>query len=126
MFRIAAVISALAIAGCATPDAATMQNATDLQLCQTFARSKLAYAGDWTAATMIELERRNALTAQEVQDINHRRMRLGMSEHAAVCSWGPYARVNRTVGPWGVDKQFVMEQGAYVYTRDGRVRSFQN
>lgn len=127
MLRIAALIGLVAVSACATPDAATMQAATPLQLCQTYAMAKNTYAPDWLNASIDELKRRGSLSKQELSDISRQRMRTGMSEHAAVCSWGPYVDVNTTTGSWGVHRQYVMGQfGPYVYTENGRVTSWQN
>lgn len=49
---------------------------------------------------------------------------IGMTEAALLKSWGRPRRINESVGPWGVHKQYVY-RSAYVYVENGRVVSWQ-
>ncbi|OWQ44253.1 hypothetical protein CDL60_26225 [Roseateles noduli] len=51
----------------------------------------------------------------------------GMSECSMAASYGRPTKRNRSVGSWGVRVQYVYEQlGMYIYTRNGRVDSWQD
>lgn len=58
--------------------------------------------------------------------IRQRKIRLGISECTLHASWGRATRENRSVGSWGVRIQHVYGSRNYVYTRNGRVESWQN
>lgn len=132
MFRITALIGLMAVSACAMPEAtppseAVMRKASNVELCQAYAISKNPYSAAVQAAVRRELARRGSVSKQDQADWNKGFVRIGMSEHVAVCSWGPYFDVNTTTGAWGVHRQYVMGQfGPYVYTENGRVTSFQN
>lgn len=122
------ILSILVVTGCATPDEVTMQAMTPIGLCQSYAMARnVTYSSSWLNASMDELKRRGVLNEEELDLISKKRVRLGMSEHAAVCAWGPYKDVNTSRGSWGIHRQFVMgDFGPYVYTENGKVTSTQN
>jgi len=131
MLRIAAVMSLATVAACAAPTPPVNQGqisrASNVTLCQTYAQAKSPYAPEWQAAVRNELNKRGAVTKRDKADWDKGLVRVGMAEHIAVCSWGPYLDVNTTTGAWGTDKQYVFGQfGPYVYTRNGKVTAFQN
>ncbi|MDZ4136681.1 MAG: hypothetical protein U1D06_13985 [Paracoccaceae bacterium] len=125
-------MSVLTVAACAVtpqppPSDAALRKASNVELCQTYARAKSPYAPAWQAAARNELIRRGAVTKQDQADWSKGLVRIGMAEHIAVCSWGPYVDVNSTTGSWGTHRQYVIGQfGPYVYTENGVVTSFQN
>jgi hypothetical protein len=126
--RKAGLIAALAVlAGCTMPplDPGAVSRASDLQLCQTLAQGRQVNNADWIRATREELQRRGALTADELADVNRLRVRIGQREHVAVCAWGPYIDVNETVTTNTRSRQFVMFDRTYVYTDGRRVTAFQ-
>lgn len=128
MLRLAALIGLVAVAACVgPPDATRISQATDLELCQTYGQARVGFLPEWQTAVFDELKRRNVLNQRDLQNIPRNRIQLGMTEVGAVCSWGPYVDRNSTVGPWGVNRQYVMGQfGPYVYTENGIVTSWQN
>lgn len=77
------------------------------------------------APAATELRRRVALTDNEWALISARKIGVGMSELALLCSWGS-APVNRTVTAAGIHKQYVYPDGALVYVENGRVTGFQD
>lgn len=131
MIRFFALLIVAAIPACAvTPppvNQVQISRASNLTLCQTYAQAKSPYAPEWQAAVRAELSKRGAITSRDQADWNKGFVRIGMAEHIAICSWGPYIDVNTTTGSWGTDKQFVIGQfGPYIYTRNGKVTAFQN
>ena len=79
-----------------------------------------------------EIERRCNISIGEWNLIDQKRVSIGMSEDALVCSWGypgVYGDVNESVGIWGKHKQWVYNNGGrrsmYVYTQNGKVTSWQ-
>lgn len=131
MLRVAALAAIAATAGCAvTPppvDQAAIRRADNVKLCQTYSQAKSPYLPDWQKAVRDELSRRGAVSKRDGADWQKGLVRIGMAEHIAVCSWGPYVDVNTTTGSWGVDKQYLFGLfGPYVYTRNGVVTAFQN
>lgn len=100
---------------------------SDLQVCQEFARARSAGDSVGARLAMTVLDSRNALTAAEKHDIQNEVIRTNMREHAAICSWGPYLRANASTGTFGRHVQFVVGRfGPYIYTENGRVRSWQS
>jgi hypothetical protein len=65
------------------------------------------------------------LSLEEAALVRERKLRLGMSEAGLMCSWGDPSSVNRSVGSWGVHKQFVYGR-VYVYVENGKVTSWQD
>lgn len=65
------------------------------------------------------------LSKWEKKLVKNGEITLGMSEKALVCSWGKADHINKSVGPWGVHKQWVYGNGQYVYTENGKVTSWQ-
>ena len=72
-----------------------------------------------------ELTRRNALTSAEWILVDQRRIEVGMSELALLCSLGEN-KVNRTVTAGGTHKQYVYGFGVFVYVENGTVVGFQD
>ena len=54
------------------------------------------------------------------------KIRLGISECQLLASWGEPESRNRSVGPWGEHIQHVYAGQSFVYTENGRVKSWQN
>lgn len=125
---IAFAVSFATLSSCAVAtDPEDYSDLSDLELCQHYAVTKSRLTKPWTKAAMDELIRRKAVTEAEIADISKEVIRIGMREHAAVCSWGPYKDVNTSVGSWGRHRQYVMgDFGPYVYTENGRVTSWQD
>ncbi|MBB1075333.1 hypothetical protein HUU62_13020 [Rhodoferax sp. 4810] len=55
-------------------------------------------------------------------------VKIGMTTKQVIekTSWGRPESVNRSVGNWGVDEQWVYGGGNYLYFRNGRLTSYQN
>ena len=93
-----------------------------------------AYDNNGSEKIIAELKRRGEISDEEWGLIEQKKIRIGMSELALVCSWGGpglYGSVNESVSRWGVHKQWVYRAcsscGAqYVYTENGKVTSWKN
>ncbi len=78
-----------------------------------------------------EIVKRKEIPEKDWEIIDRASVKIGMSELSLICSMGtPYA-VNRTVGSWGVKKQFIFrpcchDEVYYVYTENGYVTGFQD
>lgn len=119
---------ALSVAACGVPipDAEALRGMSDLHLCQQYALGRSLNAGEFQLAIRTELDRRGAVSPAQWDDIVGQRIRTNMPEHVAVCSWGPYQSINTTAGSFGRHNQIVFgDFGPYVYTENGRVRSWQ-
>jgi hypothetical protein len=62
---------------------------------------------------------------------NYRRMKdgnfwIGMNKEMATISLGSPKDINRTVGKWGVNEQWVYNGGLYLYFENGVLTSFQD
>lgn len=79
-----------------------------------------------------EARTRGLITDDEIRLIKEKKIRIGMSETALIASWGYPSKINRSVGSYGVHKQFVYESYSkyssptYVYVENGKVRSWQD
>jgi hypothetical protein len=64
------------------------------------------------------------------QDIGNRILKgqfwIGMTQEMAVQSLGRPNKVNRTVGSWGTNEQWVYGSSTYLYFSNGRLDSYQN
>jgi hypothetical protein len=114
----------------AKSDAATAAAKREAQFNQTVGQLSKedlcrSYHGYKYDAAREELIRRNSLTQAEWELVNHKQVRVGMSELALVCAMGP-AEVNRTVTAAGTRKQYVYSRGTYVYVENGVVVGFQD
>lgn len=93
-----------------------------------------AYDMNHSEEIKAELKRRDAIPEKEWALIDQNKINIGMSELGLVCSWGGvglYGSVNKSVGSWGVHKQWVYRacrscSANYVYTENGKVKSWQN
>lgn len=86
--------------------------------------------GDMGASHLQEMQRRNLLTANELDLVKNKQIQRGMSLCAMYASWGVPYKENRSVGRWGTHIQHVYgshhSSRAYVYTENGIVTSWQN
>ena len=113
------------LAGCAgSPRAIKTESAQEIQK-NDFMEVCFAYTFHQTETIANELVRRG-ISERDLPNIATRSVRIGMSERAAVCSWGRYERVNTTTTANGTRKQFVYGSGRYLYTTNGRVTAFQD
>lgn len=93
-----------------------------------------AYSSGRSSDVKQELERRNALSAEDWRLVAGKKVQRGMSELALICSWGypgAYGDVHRSSGSWGEQKQWVYRicrscGTHYVYTKNGIVTSWQD
>jgi len=59
--------------------------------------------------------------------ISERRIAIGMTNNMVIESIGKPDDINRTVGSWGVNEQWVYDvKGLYIYFKNGKVTSFQD
>lgn len=74
-----------------------------------------------------EIVSRGFFSQEELDLIEAQAIKIGMREEALVCSLGETPSVNKSVGSWGVHKQYVYRRiGWYVYVENGFVKSWQN
>lgn len=79
-----------------------------------------------------EAKSRGLFTDEEIKLIKEKKIRIGMSEEALIASWGSPRKVNRSVGRYGVHKQYVYGSHSgystptYVYVENGKVTSWQD
>lgn len=79
-----------------------------------------------------EALQRSLLTEDEIVLIKDRKIRIGMSETALIASWGSPNKINRSVGNYGVHKQYIYgsysrySSRTYVYVENGKVTSWQD
>jgi len=55
-----------------------------------------------------------------------RKIILGMTKQQVELSWGKPERINRSVGTWGVNEQWVYEGQRYIYFQNGKLTSWQD
>jgi hypothetical protein len=79
-----------------------------------------------------EARERGLVTHDEIRLIKAEKIQIGMSESALIASWDQPTRINRSVGSYGVHKQFVYGGSStylsrtYVYVENGKVRGWQD
>ena len=72
---------------------------------------------------------RRGIEQRDLRLIANQRLRIGMSERAAICSWGRYESVNTTTVAGSVNRQFVYRsiyKDGFLYTRNGVVTAWQD
>ena len=126
-------ISAVAIilSGCAATmvNMNNLKNEDSLRLCAAYGHMYTTQSQKEKIAD--ELNRRNAITSKEWYLINANKISIGMSRCALYASWGAPWKTNKSVGGWGEHIQHVYgmpsqySSSNYVYTRNGRVSSWQ-
>lgn len=124
-------IFCMAIVGCSTMTPEQIALKSDLDLCRGY-RGAMRVQGETAAAYKLEMQRRNLLTQEEWDLAAKKQISMGISQCALYAAWGVPGRENRSVGSWGVNIQHVFNVGypyvpaSYVYTRNGKVTSWQN
>jgi len=68
---------------------------------------------------------KNTFSNEEMRLISNRRIRQGMSELAAYCSWGFPVRSNDSSGSWGWHRQAILRNDRYLYIENGKLESWQ-
>lgn len=121
------VVLAFLFLGCATADLTPdkLASADSFYLCNKWHQNK-----SWEIWS--ELVGHEAITQNEWPTIERGKFYIGMSELGLVCSWGLpnyYGAVNKSVGPWGVHKQYVYRnsrrsQAMYIYVENGKITSW--
>ena len=129
-----AIITAVLVVGCAgSPfqisrmDGDQLSSVSDDQLIRALGNE--VYRNE---AMFEEARERGLVTRDEIRLIKAKQIRIGMSESALIASWGQPPRINRSVGSYGVHKQFVYRGSStylsrtYVYVGNGKVRGWQD
>lgn len=126
MFRVVIIsIVVLMMVGCAnSPFQLSMMSPEELQQVETSILCKHYGHDKGSVKTRAELVRRNIFTEKEWELIDNSRVQIGMSELALLGSWGSARKVNKSVGSWGVNKQWIYYK-RNVYTKNGKVTSWQ-
>jgi hypothetical protein len=78
---------------------------------------------------ILDLKEKYELTDDQCTLIKKHKIYIGMPEDALVESWGTPGDINRSVGSWGVHKQYVygnFPNSYYVYVDNGIVTSWQD
>jgi len=75
--------------------------------------------------SLIKKEANRRKITFNVKLVSNKQFRLGMTQCDMYASWGSPDEENRSVGAWGVHIQHVYD-GAYVYTENGRITSWQD
>lgn len=94
----------------------------DGTLCQAYSLKK-------SDKVRAELQRRDALTADEWQAVDGGKIFVGMRYPALLCSWGAPDKTNMTTTEYGKSAQWVyglFDVRRYVYLERGEVVAFQN
>lgn len=119
------ILSGCATVGMPTQPTKPLAEHSTMELCHFYYSSP-------TEKLRSEIGVRTGFPESEWETIDAHRIRLGMSAAALVCSWGlptPFGDINRYVGRWGNDAQWVYRkcrycEAVYVYTEDGMVTSW--
>jgi len=65
-----------------------------------------------------------------INNILNGTVRIGMTEEQVIYSWGRPDDINRSVGSWGVDEQWIYRRGdiksQYLYFENGKLTSWQD
>ncbi len=128
------VFTGLLFVGCAGSPAAIATLSAERLRSQDSPSLCNAYHINGQARVRQELERRGEINAAEWADIDQHTISIGMSEIAVLCSWGwpgVDGAVNESVNSYGVSKQLVYRacrtcKARYIYTRNGKVTSWQS
>jgi hypothetical protein len=123
---------AVAITGCSgftrLDSAAQAMSMSDLELCRRV-RSNLCggiYGCPIDEVAVAEVQRRGLIDEDEWLLIENRKVARGMSECAMRASLAGHPDINRSVGSYGVTKQYVFQNGVYVYVENGKVTGWQD
>jgi hypothetical protein len=106
-------------AGCATLFLLAAAPTDTQSLCETWRNTK-------KPAVFAEIERRKEFTARDLDLIERRKIKVGMTEKAMRCSWGPPQRSHRTTTSAGTTTQHVYRDTIYIYVEKGIVVSWQD
>ncbi len=74
---------------------------------------------------LVKIEARRRKFKFDDSFVMSQKIKLGLSECQLFASWDSAYRQNETVGSWGVHIQHIYGDGRYVYTKNGRVTSWQ-
>lgn len=123
---------AIAVTGCSgftrLSSAEQAMSMSDLEVCRRV-RSNLCggiYGCPIDEYAVAEVKRRNLVAAGEWSLIRNRQLSQGMSECAMRASMAGHPKINKTVGAYGTHKQYVFDNGVYVYVENGEVTGWQN
>jgi hypothetical protein len=106
-------------AGCATLFLLAAAPTDTQSLCETWRNTK-------KPAVFAEIERRKEFTARDLDLIERRKIKVGMTEKAMRCSWEPPQRSHRTTTSAGTTTQHVYRDTIYIYVEKGIVVSWQD
>lgn len=122
----------LALVGCATSPQ-SMSSIDDRRLCRSYGvYAASPFFSALATAHKDEINRRKLISENEWDLARSKKITLGMGLCAMYASWGAPDRENRTVGSYGDSIQHVYNRGykyikpSYVYTQNGKVRSWQD
>jgi hypothetical protein len=82
------------------------------------------YDGD-EAPRLVRIEAKRRKLQLNDKDVTQEKIRIGMSRCQLLAGWGAPREQKRSVGSWGEDIQHIYPS-AYVYTRNGVVKSWQD
>jgi hypothetical protein len=130
MKRTIPIIAIAILSGCAGSPASIGMKSQEALKDESAVALCNAYAFGGSENARGELERRNALPADEWDLAENKKIKVGMSELSLICSWGKPRTINETVTKYGKEKQYVYREyqgakGQYVYVRNGQVTGWQ-
>lgn len=114
------LVFVLAIAGCQGPTPEAVAKMSNDELVSSYIRWNSISGTQGTKNITAEIESRKMFTEEELESIRERSVFLGMSEQAAVMSWGP-AEDSTTILTSGGRTTIYYFPGGTVWVRNGRV-----
>lgn len=121
---VVAALPALLVACSATPE--QLGQSSDAQVCAIYGQGMRVNNHETTRLAQSEMTKRGLDVIDALPQIGAQKVRIGMTTCALYASWGIPDRENRSVGSWGTSIQHVYGRRQYVYSRNGRVTSFQD
>lgn len=118
------------LSGCVTVTESNVTTLGIVDLCTARIVSQNLGQEDRAQLAMAEIKRRGGFSAAELRAIEAHTAFVGMSETAALCSWGnAFDAVNTTTTAGGVSKQYVYRseytKTRYLYSTNGRISGIQ-
>ena len=124
------MVAGSVLSGCVTVTDSNVGSLGLVDLCTARIVSENLGQADKADLAMAEIKRRGGFTTAELRAIQAHTVFVGMSETAAICSWGnAFDAVNTTSTVAGVTKQYVYRseytKTRYLYAENGRITGIQ-
>ena len=120
----------LAISGCATLTMSAKEKIQTLTNDQIYSQQVSSWDEKIKTLLRQEIVRRYPEWPEDIKRVVlEGNIQIGMTEEQVLASWGLPSRANRSVGSWGVHKQWIYElphyKCAYLYIENGILTSWQ-